>query len=317
MRRSSRLQQDPEPSVTPPTPSSSEDDEVSPVEIDDLPDMGPRVEIYDLPDTEIGFDAEYLASQEQQRPYYSSEEEFLQDANSDCDSENIGGIEAILWPPEVMLQARHYGRRGRKRRSGVQIEREEERVDGACLDLERSGGPACGVEGASSSHTGGAVRVPGHLGLDVIDQLGNGIIAGASHGHPLSNGQQLGTDFIAGAIGTSYAPNGQHDGVIASAANCSQLGLDEPNGSQLGTANGSQLDLNAPRQPARAPLAAERAWLEGPNTGSFNDAIGDFRHVIPAVVRDDWPHDQPLFGSDHSDGFELGEGDHNFDMEHI
>lgn len=65
VRRSARLQQDPGPSTTPTSPPSSSDEEgVVPLQIQDLPDMGPGVEIFDLPDTKIGFNEDYLTSQE-------------------------------------------------------------------------------------------------------------------------------------------------------------------------------------------------------------------------------------------------------------
>lgn len=119
MRRSTRLQQEP----SPPTSPSNQDEEVLPVEIGDLLDMGSNVEIYNLPDTDIVFDENYLASQEQPYAYYSSQEEFGDEANSDSENEHGGGLEDLLWPPEVMLQARNYGRRGRKRRNAHKDQR--------------------------------------------------------------------------------------------------------------------------------------------------------------------------------------------------
>ena len=133
VRRSSRLQQDLEPILAPLTPPSSPDEEVVPLQMDDLPDMGPAVQIYNLPDTEIGFDGDYLASQEQHRGYYASEEEDLQSVNSDYDSESGGGLEEMLWPPEVLMHARNYGARGRKRKGGS---REQQGAD----DGARGGG---------------------------------------------------------------------------------------------------------------------------------------------------------------------------------
>lgn len=156
MRRSSRLQQDPEPTLTPPSSPCTENEEVLSVQIDDLPDMGPRVEIYDLPDTNIGFDENYLPSQEQTYAYYSSQEEFVEEANSDSDNEYGGGLENILWPPEVMMQAMNYGRRGEKRRNAVAAERLLDNVDGAAVKVSEVGPArepalfACGADGTSA-----------------------------------------------------------------------------------------------------------------------------------------------------------------------
>lgn len=44
---------------------------------------------------------------------------FLDFETKDSDNETGGKLEEILWPPELMMQARYYGQRGRKRQNNV------------------------------------------------------------------------------------------------------------------------------------------------------------------------------------------------------
>ena len=86
MRRSSRLQQEPPATTTLPTPAPNHEDEV-PVEPSGLPDLGLGVEIVPLPDMDVGFNADYLTSQEQAHEGYSSNEDFLERDESDMELE--------------------------------------------------------------------------------------------------------------------------------------------------------------------------------------------------------------------------------------
>lgn len=113
LRRSSRLHIQSEPNkVLSNPPSNPKYILPTPQE---LPDLGPGVELYQLPDTDVGFNIVYLNSQDRPVCYYSSQEDFADQEDSDTDIERGKGLEDVLWPPEVLMQARNFGPRRQKR----------------------------------------------------------------------------------------------------------------------------------------------------------------------------------------------------------
>ena len=106
------MQYNPPPSIPPLTPLPNQEDDL-PTEPPQLPDLGPGVEIVALPEMDIGFNVDYLTSHEQAREGDSDSEEILERDESDIDMERGRGLEEILWPPKLLLQARNYGMRKR------------------------------------------------------------------------------------------------------------------------------------------------------------------------------------------------------------
>lgn len=112
VRRSSRLNRD----TTPPLPPA-----MPPVDEDEVPcsarirASGSRstpvwIETIPLTDTEAIFNPNFLASQEDSvYSHYSSDDYVLDEEEPDRDTESIkeGGLEKLLWPPEVLLQAQN------------------------------------------------------------------------------------------------------------------------------------------------------------------------------------------------------------------
>lgn len=137
IRRSSRLYLEPGPSTAPPTPPSSGDDVPDPPRYHEheLPDLGHGVKTIALPDIEVDFNVDYFTSQET-GGYYSSSEDLIDNPESNRKNERGGGLEDLLWPPKVLMQARNYGKSTRMRRitghlqTKVRIEAPGQRADG-------------------------------------------------------------------------------------------------------------------------------------------------------------------------------------------
>lgn len=123
VRRSLRLVHEP-PTLAPPTPPSPPSDHEIPTLLHDLRDLGPGVEIIPLPDTNMEFNLDYLTSQEEPNRQQSSGGEFMNmDDESDGENGTGGGLEEILWPPEMLMQARSYGKRRAKRQDVIERSR--------------------------------------------------------------------------------------------------------------------------------------------------------------------------------------------------
>ena len=88
-------------------PPPPEEDELH-VEPTQLLDLEPGMEIVALPGMDVSFNADYLTSQEDARQGYSSCEGNIDRVELDTDMDRGGGLEEILWPPELLLQAEHY-----------------------------------------------------------------------------------------------------------------------------------------------------------------------------------------------------------------
>lgn len=78
-----------------------------------IPHLGACVELVALREMNVDFDANYLTSQEHSLVYYRSSEGVYYDG-SDYDLDTRGGIENMLWPPELLIQARIFGRERKK-----------------------------------------------------------------------------------------------------------------------------------------------------------------------------------------------------------
>lgn len=77
----------------------------------ELPDLGPHgMETIPLTDIEAIFNPNFLASQQDSvYSHYSSDDYVLDEEEPDRDTESIkeGGLDKLLWPPEVLLQAQN------------------------------------------------------------------------------------------------------------------------------------------------------------------------------------------------------------------
>ena len=83
-KKSSILHHNPPASIAPSTPSSSHEEELAPKPLE-LLDLGLGVNIVPLLEMDVGFNADYLTSQEQQREEYSSAKSSSKKDESDLD----------------------------------------------------------------------------------------------------------------------------------------------------------------------------------------------------------------------------------------
>lgn len=128
-------------------------EEVPDIDLANLPDLGPGVCLVPLPDTTIEFDGDYLASQKLQRRQCSSGSDFMDSDGCENEIETGGGIERLLWPPELLLQAGSYGGTRRRKRNSHSTadEREGRGTHAAVCAVERMRGAGISQEGDNPS----------------------------------------------------------------------------------------------------------------------------------------------------------------------
>lgn len=95
VRRSCRLQTEPTsiPNPVTPTTVAEEDEQGLAMERQELPDLGPGVELVMLPEMDVYFNEQYLSSQKPRTHYCASDED---SEHSDHDFTKGGGLESIL-----------------------------------------------------------------------------------------------------------------------------------------------------------------------------------------------------------------------------
>lgn len=69
----------------------------------ELPDLGFSIEFVPLADIDTTFNGDYLPSQEFEHRGLSSQEDHTFGEDYESENENPGGLEEILWPPELLL----------------------------------------------------------------------------------------------------------------------------------------------------------------------------------------------------------------------
>lgn len=150
VRRSQRLQRETPTNIEPQSPAESVEEQIT-YQLHELPDLGPGVETIPLSTTDIEFNGDYLPSQERTpRGYYSdSDEGYEEGSDQEPEIEHGGGLEHILWPPEVLAQARSYGARRGKKRNGDSNRDFEDEYESlrAIRAIERLGGAGSSAEG--------------------------------------------------------------------------------------------------------------------------------------------------------------------------
>lgn len=132
VRRSSRLQTIEIPN--PPTlPEPQEDEEGLPMQsLQDLPDLGPGVELAMLPEMDVFFNKNYLSSQEPRLHYCASDED---EEEYDHDMSKGGGLESILWPPEMLQQAHGYGKQKKRKQSRGLLQFHEHQNEARAIEI--------------------------------------------------------------------------------------------------------------------------------------------------------------------------------------
>ena len=67
------------------------------------------------------FNAEYLNLQEYEESIYSSSEESIVNSESDREMHDGGGLEDMLWPEEMLLNAENYGAKSRRKKAQGEV----------------------------------------------------------------------------------------------------------------------------------------------------------------------------------------------------
>lgn len=158
VRRSERLQQEIPPTISTTTSSSQNSEAIEnqqvPVEIGDLPDVGHGIEVFPLQDMDIPFEGDFLHSQEANHEQLADCEELYSDDEGDYDMPGGGGLEEMLWPPEMLREARNYGSQATRKRRARDSEPngdlwEEQQ---AIRAVERLGGAGTSTEGGAAGN---------------------------------------------------------------------------------------------------------------------------------------------------------------------
>ena len=193
IRRSNRLIREPSPSSPPPNSIDStppEETQQTQIHWDEFPDLGPGIPTIPLADTECKFNPDYLESQENLQAHNSSDGYAIESEDSDSDRHEGGGLEALLWPPELLLRAQSYGskmhyRQGRDDRREKEM---GERRRGAGPSTEGGGG-----DNVAASEEGGLGMHAAQSACDSLFGLGGVAASGAS-----ADGQ--GGDHMGGGV---------------------------------------------------------------------------------------------------------------------